>query len=370
MNASVGETQDAPPGERDFSRLCSWLSDNTDLGQNCRVTGREQPKNGFSADTLLLSIASDKGAADIVVRIAHTQRNIFLDASIERQARFIQLLYAQNIPVPQLLGWDNDEAVLGAPFLVMRRAGGVSLPQSPSYHVAGPLIELTPEDRARAWREALETIANINRIDWRADFSFLIEPAYGEPGLDHYLGWVETWRNQACAPDNPIIDTAITYLRENLPVQTGTQLLWGDSNPGNFLFGGDGSVTAALDFEAASIGPAEIDLGWWFMLDRMLAAGNPLPEGMPDREGQIAIFEQALGRKVHNLDYFEILAALRMSLVIARCGSILIEAGSLPADNQVTVYNPASAMLAGMLGLPADLPMDDYFEMVRVMNDR
>lgn len=355
---------------RDLSRLCGWLSAEAGLGANCRIAGQGQPKTGFSADTLILAIESDGGPAEVVVRIEHPGRSIFLDSSIARQARMMRGLAAHAVPVPALLGWSDDEAILGAPFLVMRKCDGVALPQHPSYHVAGLLIDLDAADRARAWREAIETIARINRIDWRDGFDFLLSPRRGEPGLDHYLGWIADWRAQSCAGAHPVIDAAIAYLRANRPAAPGADLLWGDSNPGNFLFDRGGAVVAALDFEAASIGPAEIDLAWWFVLDRMLSAGHPLPPGMPGRADQVALYERALGRPVRDLLYYEVLAALRMSLVIARTAGLLITAGTLPADNEVALFNPAATMLAEMIGLGHDPRMDHYAVMVGAMNSR
>ncbi len=355
---------------QDFTAFCIWLGKTGGAGTRCEVVGVKQPKTGFSADTLLLEIATDTGHADIVVRIERIGRHMFLDSSMERQARMMDLLAQAGVPVPTVLGWSTDLSILGAPFLVMRACAGVSLPQNPSYHLAGLLIELAPSQRAHAWHGALAIMAQINRIDWRAEGSFLMAPAYGAAGLDHYLGWISAWRNMVCPAGHPVIDAGIAYLQDQQPNDTPAELLWGDSNPGNFLFGPDGSVTAALDFEAASIGPAEIDLGWWFILDRMLAAGNPLPDGMPDRAQQIAHFESELGRPVKDLRYYEVLAALRMALVMARTGGLLIQSGALAADNQVALYNPAATMLAEMLDLPHDGRLDHYFAMVKTMNAR
>lgn len=355
---------------QDFTALCNWIEATGALGAHCEVVGIRQPKTGFSADTLLLEIASDAGPADIVIRIERIGRHMFLDSSMARQAMMMELLGQAGVPVPTVLGWSTDLSILGSPFLVMRACTGVSLPQHPSYHIEGPLIELAPSGRAHAWNDALTVMAKINRIDWRASERFLLDPAYGAPGLDHYLGWIGAWRNMVCPEGNPIIDAGIAYLQDNRPTCAHAELLWGDSNPGNFLFGLDGSVTAALDFEAASIGPAEIDLAWWFLVDRMLAAGNPLPDGMPDRTGQIAHFERQLGRPTEHLPYYEVLAALRMALVMARTGGLLIKAGALAADNQVALYNPAATMLAQMIGVAHEDRLDHYFAMVRTMNAR
>lgn len=355
----------------DLSRLEGWL---TALAQSpVHVVSRAMPKTGFSAETMILSVNQCGAGRDIVLRIGRVGRDMFLDAGIGRQAQMMHALARHGIPVPPVIGWSDDADILGAPFLVMERGAGLPLPQHPSYHQAGLLIGLNPGQRAAAWQSALSTMARINRIDWRDDFGFLLEPAYGEPGLDHYLGWVRAWRGVAHRGDHRVIDAALDWLDANRPAGMPVELLWGDSNPGNFLFAADGLVSVVLDFEAAAIGPAEIDLAWWIVVDRMLAAGHHLP-GLPDTAGQIAIFVAALGRPVRHLAYFEVLAALRMAIVIANIARLLIAAGTLPADNRAAILNPASAMLAQMIGgdhrdgHPDGL--GDYMAMVGVMNAR
>jgi aminoglycoside phosphotransferase (APT) family kinase protein len=356
----------------DLAPLSDWLRRNPALGRDCRIIGATMPKTGFSADTLLVELAdSASGTRALAVRIEHPGRDTFLDATIERQARMIAGLHAAGIPVPGLIGYEVELDPIGAPFMVMERVDGRSLPQHPSYHVAGWLHEIDEGLRAQVWANALGTMAAINRLDWQGGFGFLHSAAYGAPGLGAYLAWVGAWRDAACGDrGNTVIDAGLAWLESNRPADPGIELLWGDSNPGNVLFAEDGSVAAALDFEAAAIGPAEIDLAWWFFLDEMLAAGQPLPAGMPDASQQIAIYEAALGRPVRDLDYYRTLAGVRMSLVMAQTVSHLIADGLLPADSRAGLANPASAMLAQMIGAPSPGDFADYMQMVAVMNRR
>ena len=357
--------------KENLDRFCTWLSTQGAVVAPCQVAGFERPKTGFSAETLMITVTDGAGVSrEIIVRIDRPGKALFLDASIERQARMMQGLVAHGAPVPAVLGWTDDISILGAPFLVMERAPGISLPQHPSYHVAGPLIDHDHAARDRAWRSCLTTIAQINRMDWRSDFAFLHDPSYGEAGLDHYLGWVRAWRDSVLDEHHPIIDPALDRLEANRPSDMPAELLWGDSNPGNFLFGPDGAVTAALDFEAAAIGPAEIDLAWWFVLDDMLAAGNSLPEGMPDKAAQIAIYEAELGRPVRDLAYFELLGAVRMSLVMAASVRVGIRSGVLPPENRANIVNPVSLMLAEMIDIDMADDLGDYMQMVTLMNER
>ena len=160
---------------RDFNAFCAWLAGTGRVGRDCAVAGVAQPKTGFSADTLLLDVVTDAGPRAIVVRIEHTGRHMFRDSSPERQARMMDLLRGAGVPAPMVLGWSADATILGGPFLVMEACAGVSLPQHPSYHVAGLLIDLAPAQRAHAWHDALGVMARINRIDWRAGAGFLID---------------------------------------------------------------------------------------------------------------------------------------------------------------------------------------------------
>src|SRR5690606_35901261 len=138
-------------------------------------------------------------------------------------------------------------------------------PQSPGYASAGWVKALAPEQRAHLWHEALSMLGAVGRVP--ADpFCFLDRPRYGPAGLDQYLGWLVAWRDDTLGDTaHPLIDRGIAYLRQNRPSAPDTSFVWGDSNPCNMLFGDDLSVAGILDFEAAALGPAEIDLGWWLL---------------------------------------------------------------------------------------------------------
>jgi len=355
------------------SRLAPWFA--ARLGLDDARLSIDKPKTGFSADTLLVQVEGstryERVSRAYVVRIEHPGRHTFLGSTIGKQAAMMHLLRESGIPAPQLLGWEEDGPLIGASFLAMVRVDGHALKQHPSYHVAGLLHELTERQRQECWLGALSTIAAINRLPWQGRFEFLHDADHGAPSLDSYLGWLAAWRSEACAGrPHPIVDAAIARLRRDRPDHAGVELLWGDSNPGNFLFTDHGAVAAVLDFEAAAIGPAEIDLSWWFFVDDMLAAGHPSPAGIPSRDEQIAAYEKALGRRVGDLAYYDIVSAVRMSLVMARLGLLLIGDGALPPANDAWRSNPAVQRLAQLMAMPADEEMHGYWEMVRLMNAR
>jgi aminoglycoside phosphotransferase (APT) family kinase protein len=362
-----------PPRDPLAARLETWLREHLDPGVELREITR--PKSGFSAHTLLLNVVTKTTGMprdrEWVVRLEQTGREIFLDTDIGRQADMMRALAKRDIPVPVVLGVERDRAVLGGQFLVMERIIGQSLPQHPSYQVAGLLHDLSPERRHAMWTDAIRTMGRINSLDWRHEFVFLDKPAYGKAGLDQYLGWLERWRKTASGGQpHPVIDAAMAHLAVHKPAAAHADVLWGDSNPGNLLFLGDGRVAAAHDFEAAALGPGEIDLGWWFFIDEMLSLGVPRLAGLPDRAEQIAIYEQALGRAAADLDYYEILAGIRICLVVVRSTQIYIGEGRLSPDSRAGLENPIVGLLARKLGIDYHGGIDAYMDLVKVMNQR
>jgi aminoglycoside phosphotransferase (APT) family kinase protein len=298
-------------------------------------------------------------------------RDIFPDADITRQGKMMRALGARAIRVPKTLAVEADRSYLGGQFLVMERVEGHSLPQHPSYQVKGLLHDLPPVRRHAMWQDAIATIGRINRLDWRAGFEFLDRPRYGPPGLDQYLGWLEGWKTQAMSGRaHPVMDAAIAYLLAARPPTAHVDVLWGDSNPGNYLFAPDGSVAAAHDFEASALGPGEIDLAWWFFIDEMLSAGVPRLDGLPDRATQIEIYAQALGRPVADLHYYEVLAGLRISLVVVRSAQLLIGEGELEPTSRAGVENPIVDLLGAKLGMESRSSPEHYMQLVTVMNRR
>jgi aminoglycoside phosphotransferase (APT) family kinase protein len=365
----------APRTEDLAPALEGWLRSHMPGGAALQVLEMSRPKGGFSAHTLLVKVALNaRGTAsecEWVVRLEQSGREIFLDTDIARQGRMMRALGERGIPVPVVLGIEPDRTLLGGQFLVMDRIIGHSLPQHPSYQVAGLLHDLAPERRYSMWTEAIATVGKINAISWMKGFEFLDKPAYGAPGLEQYLGWLIAWKNKATGgKPHRVIDEAMAYLSAKAPATKHVDVLWGDSNPGNFLFGADGRVLAAHDFEASALGPGEIDLGWWFFLDEMLSLGVPRLEGLPDRAAQTAIYEAALGRPVANMDYYELLAGVRICLVVVRSAQLLIGEGSLPPASRAGSENPIVHLLARKLGMETHGSIEDYMELVAVMNRR
>jgi aminoglycoside phosphotransferase (APT) family kinase protein len=158
------------------------------------------------------------------------------------------------------------------------------------------------------------------------------------------------------APDKDLSTcrAALDWLRSNRPrEELPVRFCWGDSRLGNMLFH-ENRCVAVLDWEMMRLGDPEEDFAWWLFFDRHNSEGYEAPrlEGFPSREETKARYEERVGRKVNHLEYYEILAAFRFSLIMVRVVKQLKTYEVLPDDSDFEVDNASSRMLAKMLELP------------------
>ena len=283
----------------------------------------------------------------------------------------LNALADNGIPVPELLALEEDCDVVGRRFVAMSRSPGRNFPQSPNYLANGWVKELDASQRKQLWHNALTILGRINSLTPDLGFEFLDRPKYGKAGLDQYLGWLSAWRDDAVAGQpSAVIDEAMDWLEAHRPDDLPVQVIWGDSNPCNILFNEDLSVSVALDFEAAALGPAEVDLGWWFFMERRRSHGKEQLSGVPGRVESIAIYEAALGRPAVAVDYFEVLGGVRMALVIARTNRRLVEAGKLRELGTVAQENPIAVTLAELIGVTPPSVGEEFKSFVHAVAGR
>ena len=131
-------------------------------------------------------------------------------------------------------------------------------------------------------------------------------------------------------------------------------LTWGDARIGNMIFR-DFAPVAVLDWEMVTLGPGEVDLAWWLVLDRYHTEGvgaAPLP-GFPSRATQSwRDGRSGVGRRAQDLFYYEVWGAFRFALVLIRIADQMTEYGVMPEGSGFERNNPATQMLAKMLELP------------------
>lgn len=362
MTSAMSNVAYADPGHL-AGRLAAWLTQRRAADDaapspevlDCTFAG--PVPTGNSNVTLPFTARCATGESlELVLRMQVPSNQIFFDADVTREHRVLRALHDEGtLPIPQPRWVEPDPGVLGQPFFVMSRIDGTVPAGQPSIHGAGWLADRTIAQRRAAWESAFGAMAAVTRVDWRSRLPFLAEGSSGTTiasRLDHLSEWYE-WVVRGRA--YPITDLALEFLRTQAPTDVGPPVMqWGDARPGNVMFGDDGLVAALLDWELASVGPPELDLGWWLALDEFAtyAQGVRPLEGYPDRDETIETYERLTGRRSADVRWFEVLSAWVLTVTVIRMADISVDAGRLDPKNQMGHGNVSAQMLARWLGLP------------------
>jgi aminoglycoside phosphotransferase (APT) family kinase protein len=296
-----------------------------------------RPTAGWTNETLLVRC---EDGARFVVRLPPplpTWQNY--DLAVE--ASVLQALRERSLPVPGVLAFDTDPRWFGAPFVVLSFEAG-----RPIGEVAAldPWLVDAGDDAQRAVHVAfVQLLAALHSVDWRP----LTETLRGAgttlaAEIAHWREYIE-WASDG-APAHVLADAAAWCARTVPESEAASSLCWGDARLGNVLYHEDFTIASVLDWETASIGPAEMDLAWYLALDDLTVhfTRRTLP-GFLTRAELIATYEEALGRTVVDLAWHEIFALVRSTAINDRQARLATQTGaSYPGiagdDNPVLPY--------------------------------
>jgi aminoglycoside phosphotransferase (APT) family kinase protein len=345
-----------------LSPLQGWLESHLPEVEAVELLGVKKASSGFSADTTMVDVAVTRGG------IANEERYVLRTESpdppvypvqvpgwqveIELQYRIMDALGAHSgVPVAPMIGYEADPSVLGTQFFVMGFLEGQVPVEDPPYTTAGFFLDLAPADRTAMIERGLATVARVHAVDWRAaGLEFLVPPGV-TPSLDRQLDlWEEYYRAELRDRVHPLADRAFAWLRAEQPRCSDVGLCWGDPRPGNIIWR-DAAPICTTDYEAASIAPPELDVGWWLMFDRTMHewAGIERADGDPSRADQLRMYEAASGRTVPDAQWFEICAAARYCAIVVRVMNRAVDRGLMPEDHTIWLENPASSALESLL---------------------
>jgi aminoglycoside phosphotransferase (APT) family kinase protein len=350
------------PDQRDPGLTCSllegWLSDRLPGARNLVVSGLRTPSgSGFSSETLLFEAGWTEGGArhaePLVARVGPTAYRLFPEPRFEDQCRVMRILDREtDLPLPAVRWIEDGPDPLGAPFVVMDHVTGLVPGDVPPYHQDGWVVEASPEDRARMWWGALDVLVRIHQLDVGAlGLGFVDRPEFGRTGIDQQLGYYELFADWAGAGELRDVHEALAWLRARQPDEAGPpRLLWGDSRIGNVIFR-DFEPRAVLDWEMVTLGQPEVDLAWFLFFDRHHSEGSATVrlDGFPSPEETIARYERLLGRPMRDLAYYEVFAAMRFAVIMARLGVLFEEFGMMPRDSGFSTTNTAARLLRVIL---------------------
>jgi len=316
--------------------------------------------SGMSNETVFFDAAWTKDGGSrtqtLVARIAPQHGGIFLDYDIEREFRLMSSLSdGTDLPVPKPLFVEPDPEPLGAPFLVMPFVAGRTLSDDPPYTVAGWLTEVDAEARALVIDNTLRALADVHAVDWRG-LGIELGVAADEDAesvIERRLVHEETFFAWAMeGKPHPVIEAGLAWLRANRPSSGPLVLNWGDARISNVIYDDDLNPVSLLDWERATIAGREQDLGWWLFASRhhTRGIGVPEPSGFPQPAQLVKRYEALTGYVCHDLLFYEVLAGVEAASMMVRAAGMLTSAGLLPPENTMALINPASVLLAELIG--------------------
>jgi aminoglycoside phosphotransferase (APT) family kinase protein len=339
-------------------RLSAWLARKLDVDA-VDVTDVEIPAaSGFSAETLMFNAAWDGGSGRYVARVEPDGTGLFPSYDVIAEARVIDAI-GDTVPVPTIVGAEDDPALLGTPFFVMERLDGRIPADDPPFTAAGWVIdELDAAGRRSLCENTLDAIAAVHAVDWKAaGLEFLARPEDGARPFDQYLAKLERFYDWASSGERgyPVIDATFEWLRANDPKHDHEPVLnWGDARLANVIYGDDLEVKAVLDWEMMSLNVRELEVGFfiWGQRHHTEGLGVPVPDGFLTPEEAVAHYERTAQRKTERvIDYYVPAAGLYSAVIFVRLGRLMAEAGLVPEGTALDRNNPSSVLLTRILGL-------------------
>lgn len=313
------------------------------------------PGSGFSADNLIFTATRGGRISTHVLRVEPSNSPPYpeqapgLGTGLSVQTRTMAAI-SDRLAVASLVGVEFDETILGAPFLVMDFVDGLVPKEVPPCTIEGFYTEAAPDFRETMTRSGLEALATLHTVPWRE--RGLADLAVGTPGAARQF---ELWDTHLATAlrgrDSGLFSETRAWLLANMPPAPADEevvLLWGDARMGNVIWDkGSGTPLCLTDFEGASVGERELDLGWWLMADRWMHEGSGVQRlaGEPTRAEQIAIYEAAAGRASGDLYWYELFSAYRFAVTVVVVTNNWADTGALPGDHLMWRDNPATELI-------------------------
>jgi aminoglycoside phosphotransferase (APT) family kinase protein len=351
------------------STLTRWLtaksreSDGGESGQFEVFDVQAPALNGFSNETIMCRVRHTVGGLEterrLVVRVAPTEHTLFLDADFSTQYRVMQSVSTGNhdVPLPTLGWFEEDPQYLGVPFFTMDHVEGQVPADNLPYTMDGWVIEGTPDQQRKMWWSGIDALAAVHRTDWAGcGLGWLHNPLRGRPGIEEQMSYYREFYDWAAkGTPVPTLDATWKWLQAHQPEEKGDVVLsWGDSRIGNIIWD-KFECAAVVDWEMASLGQPEMDLGWWLYFDRQFSEGLgvPRPAGFGSREETIERYTDILGRPLQDLFFYEVFSGFRFAAIMVRLAELVEGRDILPGESDMASNNLATQLLANMLDLPA-----------------
>ncbi|MGR3376317.1 phosphotransferase family protein [Salipiger abyssi] len=202
-----------------------------------------------------------QGSRELVLRKKPDGATLSSAHAVDREYRVMKALAGSGVPVPEMVLFEEDPAVLGTPYYLMERLSG-------SVSESSALPDLVPDRRRALYHDAARVLARLHRLDWRA---------VGLEGFGKTEGyyarqvvrWGRQWEATRVQSDR-LIEELATWFAGNVPEESPAAVVHGDYRIGNLIYEtGTGRIAGVLDWELSTLGDPMADLAHWMMFYRL-----------------------------------------------------------------------------------------------------
>lgn len=312
-------TEDAvavrPGEELDRSRLTAWLQEH--LGEAAVIQLLQFPA-GSSNLTYLIRTCDE----EYVLRRPPFGNTVKTAHDMRREFDVLSKLSAAYRPAPKPVLFCEDTTVIGSEFYLMERRRGLIIRGSAPERY-GPILS-SHDSRNSVCKSFIQNLADLHSLDHAA-------AGLGDLGKpDGYnRRQVEGWTNRYFAAKTdewPQLETAIEWLGQNIPSESGASLIHNDYKFDNVMLDPHDlmRINAVLDWEMVTVGDPLMDLGttlgYWMSSDageEMLSMHfNPrvLMENVTRRQ-LVEMYAQASGREVSDILFYYVFGTFKIAVI-------------------------------------------------------
>jgi aminoglycoside phosphotransferase (APT) family kinase protein len=238
---------------------------------------------------------------------------------MQREHRVLKALGPTPVPVPEVLAFCDDTAVLGAPFYIMREVRGQVL------RSAADAAGLAPDQRAALSDGLVDTLGDLHAVD----INTVGLGAFGKRGgyaARQLRTWGRQWQSSKTR-DLPDMDQLLAKLEQAVPAADETTIVHGDYRLDNTIVSSDPpTILAVLDWELATLGDPVADLAsmltYWHDRDDdergaiSVAAGLTTLPGFRTTSELINRYAARTGRDLSQLPFYLALAAMKLAAIL------------------------------------------------------
>jgi aminoglycoside phosphotransferase (APT) family kinase protein len=299
--------------ERSAETLAAGLAEWARLRHGADVRVSEvRDLGGHSGDTFGFTLTGRDTLTELVARVAPAGVKHSGSTDVLRQAPLLRTLREHGAAVAEVVDAFDDSRIFDAPCLIVTRLAGKPLIMGPD---AGRSW-MTDREREAAHRLCAGELARINAVD-PAELAAWEEP---RSPTDEIRAWDRIWDK---SPE-PNWSKSGLALRDALlgsaPASWTLGVCHGDFQTNNVLFecqAGTIAIGGVVDWEVAHLGAVEHDLAWFLMMndaeawDPVELRGNMEPRSIAEA------YQDAAGRTLSNLSWFQALACYRIAAIAA-----------------------------------------------------